>query len=644
MWCCTILGSLLNRPCHDIIRIGETCVRGRWLAELKSQHKLGGANMKRRHFLISASVSAAGAAGMRASAQSEESPEVSPTGETVSAGLSATIYSGDRQAGSPFASRSVVWGLNGVAATSHPRATLVAIDILRKGGSAVDAAIAANATLGVVEPTANGIGGDAFCLLWDPEQKKVVGLNGSGRSPAALSLETLRARSTNGRVPFHGAAAVTVPGAVDAWWTMHKRYGKLPWKELLQPAVDIAEEGQPIGLMIADRMRSDMAGFLRPNSGIEETENIQKVYYTRGRTPNEGEVVRNPDLAKTLRMIADGGRDAYYDGPIADTIEAYFKRIGGWMTREDMKAQHARWVEPNSVKYRDGVSVYGMPPNSQGPTTLQMLSILKNFDMREAGLMSARSIHLQAEAKRLAFEDRARWFADPDFAEIPIETLLSDAYGQERASLIRMDRPMERAFPGDAPHQGGTTYLSVSDSSGMMVSLIQSNFAGMGSGLMPDGLGFSFQNRGAGFSLQDNSPNIYAPKKRPFHTIIPGFALKDNAPWLSFGVMGGGMQPQGQTQIICNMVDYDLGLQAAGDCPRWRHDGSSEPTGVYRPGLGTLKLETGVPEATKAELAAMGWELGGTDGGFGGYQATMFTGDVYGGASEMRKDGLALGY
>ena len=604
--------------------------------------------MKRRQFLLTGPASAALAlsacASQPSSAAALPAAPPAPPPEHTPTPLSDTIYSGDRLAGSPFASRSVVWGMNGVAATSHPRATLVAIDILRKGGSAVDAAIAANATLGVVEPTANGIGGDAFCLMWDPALGKVVGLNGSGHSPAGLSLDTLRAKSPRGRVPFHGAAAVTVPGAVDAWWTMHQRYGKLPWKDLMQPAADVAEEGMPIGLMIADRMKSDMAGFMRPNSGIEEIENIKAVYYTRGRTPKEGEIVRNPDLARTLRMIGEGGRDAYYDGPIADTIEAYFIRIGGWMTREDLAAQHARWVEPNQVDYRAGVTVYGMPPNSQGPTTLQMLSILKNFDMRDAGLMSALSIHLQAEAKRLAFEDRARWFADPDFAEIPMDMLLSDSYGMQRASLIRPDRPMDRAFPGDAPNQGGTTYLTVSDSSGMMVSLIQSNYAGMGSGLMPDRLGFSFQNRGAGFSLQDGSPNLYAPRKRPFHTIIPGFATKNGQPWLAFGVMGGGMQPQGQTQIILNMVDYDLDLQAAGDCPRWRHDGSSEPIGVYTPGLGTLKLETGVPETTKALLAKMGWTVGGTDGGFGGYQATMFTGESYGAASEMRKDGLALGY
>jgi len=552
------------------------------------------------------------------------------------------IRGGDRLAGASFASRSTVWGTKGAAATSHPRATLVAIEILKKGGSAVDAAIAANASLGFLEPTANGMGGDAFCMLWDPKAGKVVGLNGSGRSPAALSLETVRERSPKGRVPSLGAISVSVPGAVDAWWTLHQKYGVLPWKDLMEPAAALADEGMPIPLMIADRMRSDMARIVKPESNVEEIDNIRKVYMTRGRTPNEGELVRNPDLARTFRMIGEGGRDAFYDGPIADTIEAYFKRIGGWMTRSDLSAQHAEWVEPNNVEYRNGVSLYGLPPNSQGPTTLQMLSILKNFDMAELGLVSAKSIHLQAEAKRLAFEDRALWFADPAFAEIPIEHLLSDEYGQQRAALINPGKVMERAFPGDAPHKGGTTYLSVSDANGMMVSLIQSNYAGMGSGLMADGLGFSFQNRGSGFSLHDGSPNLYQPKKRPFHTIIPGFALKDGAPWLSFGVMGGGMQPQGQTQIITNMVDYDLGLQAAGDCPRWRHDGSSEPTGVYKPGIGELRLENGIPDATKAELAAMGWKVGGTDGGFGGYQATMKTDEAYGAASEMRKDGLAL--
>lgn len=583
--------------------------------------------MKRRAFLAALPFAAA-----VAHAQTIDRPDMRP---------------GDRQNGASFASRSTVWGANGAVATAHPMATMIGIDILKRGGSAVDAAIAANAALGFLEPTANGIGGDAFCLLWDPKQKKMMGLNGSGRSPAGLTLETARARAQNGEVPGLGAISVSVPGAVDAWWTLHKRYGKLPWRDVIEPAAALADKGTPVPQAIAMLMERGMKRFLAPGSGVEETENIKKLYLTRGRTPREGEIFRNPDLARTLRSIAKGGRDAFYDGPIADTIETYFKRVGGWMTRKDLAAHHAEWVEPIWVDYRDGVRVYGMPPNSQGPTTLQMLSILKNFDLKAMDLMSPASVHVQAEAKRLAFEDRARYLADPAFAEIPIQHLLSDAYGQERAKLIRPDRVMDRVFPGDAPHRGDTTYLTAADANGMMVSLIQSNFAGMGAGLMPDGLGFIFQNRGSGFSLIDGSPNLYAPGKRPFHTIIPGFALKDGAPWLSFGVMGGGMQPQGQTQIIANMVDYGLDPQAAGDCPRWRHDGGSEPTGRPDPTGGMLSLETGVPAFTRARLAAMGWKIAPTrtfDSGYGGYQCIMKGPEAYGAATEMRKDGLALAY
>jgi gamma-glutamyltranspeptidase/glutathione hydrolase len=585
--------------------------------------------MKRRTFLA---VLPAGIAGLAAHAQTINRPD---------------MKSGDRQSGASFASRSTVWGANGATATAHPMATMIGIDILKRGGSAVDAAIAANAALGFLEPTANGVGGDAFCLLWDPKTKKVVGLNGSGRSPAGLTIETARARAVDGDIPSLGAISVTVPGAVDAWWSLHQRYGKLAWKDLLEPAAALAEKGAPVPQAIAMLMERGMRRFLAPNSGIEETENIKKLYLSRGRVPKEGEIFRNPDLARTLRLIGRGGREAYYDGPIADTIETYFKRIGGWLTRKDLAAHRAEWVEPLSVAYRDGVRVYGLPPNSQGPTTLQMLSILKNFDLAGMGLMSPASIHHQAEAKRLAFEDRTRYFADPAFSQIPIEHLLSDAYGQKRAGLIRPDRIMDRVFPGDAPHKGGTTYLTTSDASGMMVSLIQSNFQGMGSGLMPDGLGFILQDRGDGFSLIEGSPNIYAPRKRPFQTIIPGFALKNGDPWLSFGVMGGGMQPQGQTQIICNLVDNGLDLQAAGDSPRWRHEGSSEPTGVPAAGVGELYLESGAPAYTRAKLVDMGWTLApmtSFDSGYGGYQAIMKTVEAYAAATEMRKDGLALAY
>ncbi len=582
--------------------------------------------MRRRTFLATLPFAVSAAAISRAWGQNVERPD---------------MHSGDRQVGASFAGRSTVWGANGAAATGHPMATLLAIEILKAGGSAVDAAIAANAALGFLEPTANGIGGDAFCLLWDPKAGKVMGLNGSGRSPEKLTQKIMQARAKDGEVPGLGLASVTVPGCVDAWWTLHQRYGKLPWKDVIMPAAMLAERGTPVPQAISMLMERGMNRFLSPTSGVEETENISKLYLTRGRTPKEGEIFRNADLSSTLKKVAEGGRDAFYEGEIADRMEAYFKRIGGWMTKKDLAAHRAEWVDPLSINYRAGVSVYGMPPNSQGPTTLQLLNIVKNFDLRGMGLMSAQAVHHMAEAKRLAFEDGARYYADPAFADIPVAHLLSDAYCAERAKLIRPDKPMTRAFPGDAPVKGDTTYLTTSDSSGMMVSLIQSNFAGMGSGLMPDGLGFIFHNRGSNFVLDKASPNNYAPRKRPFHTIIPGFALKDGAPWLSFGVMGGSMQPQGQAQIIANMVDFDLDVQAAGDCPRWRHDRGDLGA------LGVLSLESGAPLATRTKLAEMGWTVSpmkSYDSGYGGYQNVMKGPEAYGAASEMRKDGLALAY
>ena len=561
----------------------------------------------------------------------------------------AGVGPGDRIAGAHFAGRSAVWGVNGAAATAHPFATTLAIDTLRRGGSAVDAAIAANAALGFLEPTANGIGGDCFVMLWDPARKTVVGLNGSGRSPRGLSLAEVRRRARNNHIPAYGAVAVSVPGTVDAWWAMHQRYGKLPWREVLEPVAVLCERGAPVPQTIAWYLERNMARF--DNTGgvpIEETANAKKVYMPGGRTPREGEVFRNPDLGRTLRWIAEGGRDAYYDGPIADHIERYFRRIGGWMTRADLAAHRTEWVQPIVTSYR-GVDVWGLPPNSQGLSTLQILNIMEQFDLKAMGFQSAAAIHHQAEAKRLAFEDRARWFADPAFSRTPIEHLNSKDYARERAKLIRPDRVMDRVMPGDAPFQGDTTYFTTADRDGMMVSIIQSNYRGMGSGLVPDGpdgstLGFMFQDRGELFNVAEGHPNVYAPGKRPFQTIIPGFASRGDKPWLSFGVMGGDMQPQGQAQIIANMVDYGLGVQEAGDAPRWHHEGSSEPTGEPQQGTGLLRLETGVPAAAKAKLAAMGWKLGEPDGGFGGYQAILAGPDSYGAASEMRKDGLALAY
>ncbi len=553
------------------------------------------------------------------------------------------IRPGDRLFGAPFAGRSTVWGAGGAAATAHPLATLAAVDMLRAGGSAVDAAIAANACLGLMEPTACGIGGDVFALLWDPEAGEVVGLNGSGRSPIGLSLQVQRERAVGGHVWRHGTVSVSVPGAVDGWWMAHQRYGRLPWRRLFEPAIHYCEAGAPILQTIAGLWRANVELLLDAEARVEETRNLGRTYLPQGRAPAEGELFSNPDLGRAYRLIAEGGRDAFYEGEIAGIIDRYFRQIGGFITREDLAAHAGDWVTPLRTTYR-GVQVHGLGPNTQGLATLQMLNILEGFDLKGMGLLSAGSLHHQAEAKRLAFEDRARFYADPAFAEIPTDWLLSKAYAAERAALIRPDRLIEKIGPGRAPGHGDTTYLCTADADGMMVSFIQSNFRGMGSGLVPDGLGFMFQNRGELFALKDGHPNLYAPGKRPFHTIIPGFAVRDGAPWLAFGVMGGDMQPQGQVQILTSLIDHGLGLQEAGDAPRWRHEGSAEPVGRAAQGPGALHLETGIPDRTREDLAAIGWRIGASDGGFGGYQAVQRPGGVYAAASEMRKDGLALAF
>jgi gamma-glutamyltranspeptidase/glutathione hydrolase len=555
------------------------------------------------------------------------------------------IRSGDRVTGAPFATRSAVWGSHGAAATAHPMASLIAIDMLRAGGSAVDAAIAANIALGFLEPIACGIGGDAFALLWDPKAGEVVGLNGSGRSPRSLTLETHRAGAKSGRIPPYGALAVSTPGAVDGWWMLHQRYGKLKWADLFAPTIALAEAGTPVAQTVAHYLAASHWTFSHRRGQIEEIENFLKVWAPDGRTPAEGEVFANPALARTLRLIAGGGREGYYEGEVAATIDAYFKRIGGWLTAADLAAHHGEWVTPASIDYRGKARVWALPPNGQGLATLQILNVLERFDLAGMGFLSPAALHHMVEAKRLAFEDRGRYYADPAFAQIPIEWLISKDYAAERAALIRPDRILTPVHPGLAPGQGDTTYLCAADAAGMMVSLIQSNFNGMGSGLMPDGLGFMFQNRGRAFHIGDEAHlNAYAPGKRPFHTIIPGFATRGGEPWLAFGVMGGNMQPQGQTQIITDLVDFGLGLQEAGDAPRWLHEGSTEPDGEVAEGHGELALESGLPAESRAGLAALGWNLAASPGGFGGYQAIERLPGRYAAASEMRKDGAALAY
>jgi gamma-glutamyltranspeptidase/glutathione hydrolase len=522
--------------------------------------------------------------------------------------------------------------------------------MLRRGGSAVDAAVAANALLGFVEPVSSGLGGDCFALLWDPKQAKVVSMASSGKSPKSLSLATARSRAKQGVLPRLGAVTVSTPGSLGGWWALHQRYGKLKWAELFEPAIHYCEAGDPVPQIIGYYIKRNLAAFVKPGSGVEETANAMRTYAPSGTVPNEYDIRRNPDLAHTYRLIAAGGRDAFYDGPIAATIDAYFKRIGGWLSKEDLREHQAEWIDPLVTSYR-GVDVYGMGANTQGLATLQMLNILEQFNLREMGFQSPQSLHVQIEAKRLAYEDRARYYADPHFASIPVAWLNSKEYAKERMKLIRLDRILDPVHPGQAPSHGDTTYFTTADNDGMMVSMIQSNFRGMGSGLVADGLGFMFQDRGELFSLQDRHPNIYAPGKRPFQTIIPGFAAKGDVPWMSFGVMGGDMQPQGQTQIVLNRVDYGLDVQAAGDSPRWHHEGSSQTMGEDLAGLpskGLLRLEAGVPVETRNALIELGWSMGASDGGFGRYECIenrkQGTDRVYAAASEMRADGVALAY
>jgi gamma-glutamyltranspeptidase/glutathione hydrolase len=559
---------------------------------------------------------------------------------------------GDRVVGAPWATRSAVLGTNGMAATSHPLASQIAIDILKAGGNAVDAAIAANAALGLMEPTGNGIGGDFFVIVWDPETKKLYGLNGSGRAPRGQSLEELKARLGPGAtaLPDWGSLSVSVPGAVDGWYTLHARFGSMDMKEVLAPAIRYAGQGFPVTQLVSYYMEVYRQRYERLGGQgiIEEIENYRHTYLVDGKVPAEGQIFKNPDLANTLQAIADGGRDAFYKGQLARTMAAYMERIGGPLTYEDFASHASEWVEPQAVNYR-GYDVFELPPNGQGIAALQMLNILEGFDLEAMGHNTADYLHVMAEAKKLAFADRARFYADPAFYEADLDYLLSKDYAAERRALIDMSKAALEVDHGDPKLvEGDTINLTVADTNGMMVSLIQSNYRGMGSGLVPDGLGFIFQDRGALFSLDPDHPNVYKPGKRPFHTIIPAFVLKDGAPWLSFGLMGGAMQPQGHVQILVNMIDFAMGVQEAGDVARYHHKGHTEPfkTGSRMSDGGILEVESGVSLEVVEALRVRGHVVEYAKGPFGGYQAILFDAGsgVYRGASEMRKDGAAIGY
>ena len=557
---------------------------------------------------------------------------------SLMASVVTTAHGYDRVTGRPFASRSEVIAANGMAATSQPLATQVALDILKAGGNAVDAAIAANAVLGLVEPTGCGIGGDLFAIVWDAEKEELTGLNASGRSPQSLSLDYFKERGLD-EVPYLGPLSVSVPGAVDGWFELHGRYGRLPMSEILAPAIGYAEQGFPVTEVIA-------AGWANNAKTRAEFPGFAETFLPAGRAPVKGEVFRNPGLAKTYRAVAEGGRDAFYKGDIARKIGAYMAENDGFLTYEDMAGHGSEWVDPVSSSYR-GYDVYELPPNTQGIAALQLLNILEGFDLAEMGYGSAEYVHTFVEAKKLVYEDRARYYADMEFADVPIERLISKEYAEERRKLIDPKRAADAYVAGDAPlERGDTIYMTVADENGNMISLIQSNYGGMGSGMAPPGLGFGLQNRGALFSLEEGHANVFEPGKRPFHTIIPAFVMKDGRPWLAFGVMGGSMQPQGHAQILINMIDFGMNLQEAGDAARIRHTGSSQPTGGLMTDGGTLYMESGVGADVREALRALGHTVATDRIDYGGYQAIMRDHDngVYYGASETRKDGHAAGY
>lgn len=545
---------------------------------------------------------------------------------------------GDRITGAPFASRSEVIATQGMAATSQPLATQVALDVLKAGGNAVDAAIAANAVLGLVEPVGNGIGGDLFAIVWDADTERLHGLNASGRSPASLRLDWFKANGHD-TIPAYGPLPVSVPGCVDGWFELHARFGQLPMPAILQPAIDYANRGFPVSELIAHYWDRSV-----PRLG--QYEGFTEQFTIDGRAPRKGEIWTNPNLANTLQAIAEGGRDAFYRGDIARTIADYMAEQRGFLSAQDLAAHRSEWVDPVSTNYR-GYDVWELPPNTQGVAALQILNILEGFDVAAAGFGSPEHVHWFTEAKKLAFEDRARHYADPDFADIPLAELLSKRRATAQRERIDPQRAA-RAYPPDDDRlqRGDTIYLTVADAAGNMVSLIQSNYRGMGSGMTPPGLGFILQNRGELFSLNPEHANVYAPGKRPFHTIIPAFITHKGKPWVSFGLMGGGMQPQGHAQIVMNLIDFGMNLQEAGDAPRMYHDGSSQPTGERMTDGGRLYLESGFPQTTVRALLGMGHRIGSARGPFGGYQAILRDPDtgVYFGASEMRKDGQAAGY
>ena len=548
--------------------------------------------------------------------------------------LSLNVTGYDRITGLEFASRSEVIATNGMAATSHPLATQTAISILKNGGNAIDAAIAANAVLGLVEPTGCGIGGDLFAIIWSADEKKLFGLNSSGPAPKNISINKLKQKGLE-KIPPYGPLPVTVPGAVAGWVSIHKKFGLLEFNKLFNDAINYAENGFPVTELVSYYLE-------RSSEIFAAYPNFKDVWMPNGKTPKKGEIFINKNLAENYKEIANTYGKSFYSGKIAENIVNTVNAQGGFFSMSDLNSFEPEWINPVSTNYR-GYDVWELPPNGQGIAALQILNILERFDIESMGFGTSDYIHLFTEAKKVVYEDRAKYYADTNFSNIPVEKLISKEYANERSKLINLKKSSKSFNPGNL-EIGDTIYLTVADSFGNMVSLIQSNYRGMGSGVVPDNTGFMLQDRGEMFSLDPNHMNSLMPGKRPFHTIIPAFVTKNDKPFISFGLMGGAMQPQGHAQIIVNLVDFKMNLQEAGDAPRIRHVGSSQPTGEKMLDGGYLSLEKSFDKNEISKLKKMGHKFQYDLGGFGGYQAIMIKDGVYYGASESRKDGHASGY
>ena len=551
----------------------------------------------------------------------------------------------DRESGPSISTRSEIIAQRGMVATSQPLATQIGLQVLKNGGNAIDAAIAANAAIGLMEPTGNGIGGDLFAIIWHQETNKLYALNASGRSPLGLDYDNLikiLESKEETKIPPYDLLSISVPGAVDGWFSMHEKFGLLPFNEILEEPIWYAENGFPVSEAISNSWQSSARRLKNQPGSFLETFTIN------GEGPKKGQIFKNKDLANTFRLLASEGKDAFYKGEIATKIDAWMKENGGYLRYEDFVNHESEWVTPQTVNYR-GYDVFQVGGNVQGTAVLQMLNILEGFNLKELGFSSAETLHLLIETKKIVFEDRAKHYAHPAFYDVPYEKLLSKEYGKIRRALISDTARFDISTGVDVLEDGDTIYLTTADQYGNMVSLIQSNFRGMGTGFVVPGTGFSFQNRGELFSLDPLHPNLYEPGKRPFHTIIPGFIMKDGKPFMTLGNMGGAYQPLGHVSLITNIIDFGMNLQESGDALRWNHTGSTQPTDNLNSkpiSVGIVGIETSIDPSVIKKLEEMGHKIIVGNGFFGRFQAIMKDPDtgVYYGASESRVDGQAAGY